>query len=109
MRKAILSWVLLMLGTTTACAEGVVLKPLTPLPPGQRVVLPTPEPTPFKPPETRMEYAQFYTDQGLIAVREQSRTYRVFFWPVVGLLVLLWGFTKLLRWIYQLTTSSPSF
>lgn len=93
----------LLLTALPGCAEGIVLDP------PQRfnqteIVLPTPEPTPSPSPSNQIEKFQFKA----IEMADKASKYRDLTLPIGMALLLLLGFVQLLRWIYELTTSSPS-
>lgn len=104
MKKTTYLSLLFILFCSTACAEGIVLEQQEPLE-MERVVLPTPEPTVVPSPTTKVEYTQHYLKRGV----EKAQRHRQLVWPVLLLLIIGWGFFQLLKWIYELTTSSPSF
>ena len=103
MKKTYLSF-LFILFCSTACAESIVLEPQEPLD-IQRVVLPTPEPIEVLPPETKWEYTQYYATKGI----DKAQQNKGLIWPILMLFFVLLAFFKMLKLIYELTTSSPSF
>lgn len=104
MKKTTYLSLLFLLFCSTACAEGIVLEPQEPLQ-VERVVLPTPEPTVMPSPQTKLEYTRHYLTRGV----EKAQRHRQLVWPILFALLIGWGFFQLLKWIYELTTSSPSF
>lgn len=104
MKKTTYLSLLFFLFCSTACAEGLVLDPQEPLS-VEHIALPTPEPTVVPSPETKLEYTQHYVKKGA----EKIQAHRQLIWPLIFVLLLCWGFFKFLQWIYELTTSSPSF
>lgn len=104
MKKTTYLSLLFLLFCSTACAEGIVLDPQEPLE-VERIALPTPVPTVIPSPETQLEYTQYYLKKGV----DKAQKNRQLLWPILFLLFICWGFFQLLKWIYELTTSSPSF
>ena len=91
-----------LLSALPGCAEGIVLNP--PQRFGEsEIVLPTPEPSPRPSPSTPVEKIQVK----VIEVATKAGEYKGLALPIVLVLVLLFGFIQLLRWIIDLTTSSP--
>lgn len=99
-RRAMLAAVLCLgLG---ACADSIVLEPPQPFTESQ-VSPQRPEPSPTPEPETPGEHVQYRLNQ----VGEFAQSRRGLVWPLLLVIAVLWGFVKLLKWIYELTTSSP--
>ena len=92
-----------LLGALPGCAEGIVLDPVQPFP-EKEISLATPEPTPRPSPSTPVEKIQVR----VIEVAQKANQYRGLAWPLLLGAVVLVGFYQLVRWIYELTTSSPS-
>ena len=97
-------WLLgaLFLAALPGCAEGIVMDPPQRFQQSE-IVLPTPEPSATPTPSTPLEKAQVK----VVQLGEKAGQYKGFFWPAVIALLLLMGFVQLLRWIFDLTTSSP--
>lgn len=93
---------ILMLLALSACADGIVITPQQPFEQSE-VVLPTPEPSPRPSPSTLFEHTQLRIEQGAQLAQQNKGL----IWPLFILMALLWGFIKLLQWIFNLTTSSP--
>lgn len=94
---------LVLLGLS-ACADGIVLE--RPEPFMEQHVSPyRPEPTPTPEPETLGEHVQYRLHQAGGFAQER----RGLVWPVLIVIGVLWGFIRLLKWIYELTTSAPMF
>ncbi|PKL78645.1 MAG: hypothetical protein CVV27_03020 [Candidatus Melainabacteria bacterium HGW-Melainabacteria-1] len=96
-----------VLSALPGCAEGIVLNPAQSF--GQSSIeLPSPDPSPMPSPSTPVEKLQVQ----LIEIKDKASAYGQQYgglaWPLVFGLFLLWAFWQLLRWIYELTTSSPS-
>lgn len=92
----------LLLPTLPGCAEGIVLDPPERFHESE-IVLPTPEPSPSPSPSTPVENIQLK----VIEAAEKANKYRDLSLPIGLALAVLFGFFRLLRWIYDLTTSSP--
>jgi hypothetical protein len=85
-----------------ACADSIVLEPPQPFTESQ-VSPQRPEPSPTPEPETPGEHVQYRLNQA----GEFAQSRRGLVWPLLLVIAVLWGFVKLLKWIYELTTSSP--
>lgn len=84
------------------CSDSIVLEPPQPFTESQ--ISPVrPEPTPTPEPETFGEHVQYRLNQA----GELAQSRRGLVWPLLVVVALLWGFVQLLKWIYELTTSSP--
>jgi len=91
-----------LLAALPGCAEGIVLNDPQPFR-EHEIVLPTPEPTPEASPSTPVEKLKVQ----IVKVRDKANQYSGLAWPLILGLVALAGFVQLLRWIIDLTTSSP--
>lgn len=92
----------LLLPTLPGCAEGIVLDPPERFHESE-IVLPTPEPSPSPSPSTPVEKIQVK----FLEAADKANKYRDLSLPIGAGLAVLFGFFRLLRWIYELTTSSP--
>jgi len=99
-------WLLLISGLSLClllgCADGIVIEPAAPFH-EQEVVPERVMATPSPEPQTPAEHIQYrLTQAGEIASQQRGLV-----WPVLLAIALLWGLIQLLKWIYELTTSSP--
>lgn len=92
----------LLIWAPSGCAEGIVLQPAQTFPESE-IVLPTPEPTPEASPSTSLEQFQVK----FVEAKQKAEPYQAYVLPLSILMTLLWGFWQLVRWIYDLTTSTP--
>lgn len=93
---------MLLLPALPGCAEGIVLDAPERFP-QQELVLPTPEPTPMPSPSTPLEKIQVK----VVAITREANKYNQYTLPLSLALGVLFGLFRLLRWIYDLTTTSP--
>ncbi len=98
-----LCWLSLLFIAPAGCAEGIVLDTPERFPQNE-LILPTPEPTPEPSPSTPLQKIQVR----FVEVKEKAAPYQGYLMPSMILLVLLAGFARFLRWIYELTTTSPN-
>lgn len=101
-----LSQTALMLGllviAPAGCAEGIVLDTPERFPQSE-LILPTSEPTPEPSPSTPLQKIQVR----FVEVKDKAAPYQGYVMPLILGLVALAGAVRFLRWIYDLTTSSP--
>lgn len=105
-RRSLLGFCLLcglLLPALPGCAEGIVLDPAKPFPHAEITPEPLPDGTPSPSPSTPVEKIQVK----VIEYAGKANQYKGLALPITLVVVLLMGLLNLLRWIYDLTTSSP--
>lgn len=87
----------------SGCAEGLVLEP-TPSFHENQIDVPKAEASATPEPSTPLEHLQYRAQQA----GGYAQEHKGLVWPLFVVIGALWGLIQLLRWIYNLTTSSPS-
>lgn len=91
-----------LLWAPAGCAEGIIMNPTQTFPEAE-IVLPTPEPTPEASPSTPLEKVRVQ----VVDISQKAKPYQGWVLPILLGLFVLWAFWQLMRWIYELTTSTP--